>query len=322
MVGRRPGGMMAREIDGTYLIIGGTTKAATTSVYFYLAEHPEICASSMKEPRFFLDDDYPVKSTHRLERDGPERYLDYYRHCTSEPVRMEATPDYLHSPGSADRIRRHLPGAEVVFLLREPIARMESWFRFARQDGMISRDVDFQEFVEGQVEEAPNASTPQHLRVLAQGRYAPALERWRTSLGPERVHVMFFEDLVEDAASVVADICDCMGLDPGPLSDLDYAVHNPTRPTRFPRLHAAYKRLRYAVRQFTHDKPHVHALMRALRKGFERIYWRVNRGRSVRVEASLRVRSELMEYYSESVAALAELSGRPLPKAWRRVYDG
>lgn len=314
--------MMARVIDGTYLIIGGTTKAATTSVYFYLAEHPEICASSMKEPRFFLDDDYPVKSAHRLERDGPERYLDYYRHCASASVRMEATPDYLHSPGTPDRIRRHLPGAEMVFLLREPISRMESWFRFARQDGMIPRDMDFQSFVEGQIEGAPNASAPQHVRVLAQGRYAPALKRWRRALGPGRVHVMFFEDLVEDAASVVADICACAGLDSGPLSDLDYAVHNPTRPTRFPGLHAAYKRIRYTVRQFTHNKPRLHALMRTLRKGFERIYWRVNRGRAEPVEPSVRVRSELEGYYGESVVALAGMLDRPLPTAWRRVYEG
>lgn len=313
---------MAAVIEGTYLIIGGTTKAATTSVYFYLAEHPEICASSMKEPRFFLDEDYPVKSAHRLGRDPLERYLNYFGHCQGEPVRMEATPDYLHSPGTAERIARHLPGARMVFLLREPVSRMESWYRFARQDGMIDREMDFASFVDGQTDEDPDAGIPQHLRVLAQGRYVRALKGWTDTLGAERVSVIFFEDLVKAPSAVVADICACVGLEASPLSDLDYAVHNPTRTTRFPALHAVYKGFRYWVRQFTHDKPRLQALMRRLRQGFEPIYWRVNRDRSEPVEASPRVRSELVEYYTDSVAALSDTLDRPLPAEWRRVHDG
>ena len=56
-----------------YIIIGGTTKAATTSLYFYLADHPNVCASNIKETRFFLDADYPLPVKYRLE-DGLEKY--------------------------------------------------------------------------------------------------------------------------------------------------------------------------------------------------------------------------------------------------------
>jgi len=43
-----------------FLIIGGTSKAGTTSLYTYLADHPQICPSALKETRFFLDSDYPL----------------------------------------------------------------------------------------------------------------------------------------------------------------------------------------------------------------------------------------------------------------------
>lgn len=313
---------MTRTLDGTYLIIGGTTKAATTSVYFYLAEHPDICASSMKEPRFFLDEDYPVKSSYRMGREELERYLDFYGHCEDERIRMEATPDYLHSPGTAARIARHLPDGRMVFLLREPVSRLESWFRFARQDGMIARDMDFGAFVRAQRKGEAASSAPQHLRVLEQGRYAGDLERWIRALGRNRVHVVFFEDLVADARSVVADICGCVGLDPAPLAELEYEVHNPTRATRFPGLHAAYKRIRYAVRQFTHDKPRLQGLMRVLRQQFEPLYWNLNRRTSGRVEPSAREQRRLVDYYGDSVETLSGILHRPLPETWRQLYAG
>lgn len=313
--------MADRELEGRYLLLGGTTKAATTSVYFYLAEHPDICASSLKEPRYFLDLDYPVKSSHRLERDGVARYLDYFAHCEGEAVRLEATPDYLHSPGTAERIARHLPGARMIFLLREPQSRLASWYRFARQDGMIDPDMDFASFVRAQAEGEEARTAPQHLRVLAQGRYAEDLRRYVDALGPDRIHVEFFEDLVEDPHSVVSGICRFAGLDPTPLADLEHRVHNPTRATRLPGLHAAYKRLRYSVRQVTHDKPRLHRVMRMLRRVFERIYWVLNRGDTAEIEPSPDVKRFLVSYYRESIESLPQLIDRALPKSWSTVHD-
>lgn len=49
-------------------IIGGGSKAGTTSVFNYLADHPEICAADAKETRFFLDADYPLPSKLRYAR--------------------------------------------------------------------------------------------------------------------------------------------------------------------------------------------------------------------------------------------------------------
>ena len=36
------------------VIIGGTQKAGTTSLFRYLADHPSVCPSSIKEVDFFL----------------------------------------------------------------------------------------------------------------------------------------------------------------------------------------------------------------------------------------------------------------------------
>src|SRR6266513_2759700 len=93
-----------------FLIIGGTSKAGTTSVFNYLTNHPQIC-SFTKETRFFLDTDYPLPSDKRYEKNGPEAYLSFFEsggYQPSENWRLEATPDYLYSPSTAHAIRKTL----------------------------------------------------------------------------------------------------------------------------------------------------------------------------------------------------------------------
>ena len=58
-----------------FLIIGGASKAGTTSMFSYLAEHPQICASHAKETRFFLDSDYPLSSPWRCAKNGKDAYF-------------------------------------------------------------------------------------------------------------------------------------------------------------------------------------------------------------------------------------------------------
>ena len=109
--------MMLNKDGKNYLIIGGTTKAATTSIFSYFSNHPQVCASSIKETRFFLDSDYPVISKYRYE-DGLEKYQEFYIHCKQNfKFRLEATPDYLYSKNTAYKISNSLPNSLLVFIL-------------------------------------------------------------------------------------------------------------------------------------------------------------------------------------------------------------
>ena len=61
-------------------IVAGAPKCGTTSVFRYLADHPEVCASNVKETRFLIDPGYPLFdaaanfSIHGLG--GYERFFD------------------------------------------------------------------------------------------------------------------------------------------------------------------------------------------------------------------------------------------------------
>ena len=118
--------------DYRYLIVGGTTKAATTSLFTYLADHPAICAATYKETRFFLSSDYPLPSKYRYKGDVEEYDL-LFSNADTTQLRMESTPDYLYCEQARERIATSLPAAKLVFSLREPISRLVSWYRFAKR---------------------------------------------------------------------------------------------------------------------------------------------------------------------------------------------
>ncbi len=59
-----------------FLIIGAP-KAATTSLYFYLKEHPDVYMSPIKEPRFFAFD--AANPKHRASNWFPIKSMEAYR---------------------------------------------------------------------------------------------------------------------------------------------------------------------------------------------------------------------------------------------------
>ena len=139
------------QIKYQYLIIGGTTKSATTSLYYYLADHPEVSVSTLKAPRFFIDEDYPVPPVSAKWNVGSQDFSAFFKEPEAK-CRVDATPDYLYSSGTPKRIRSMLPGAKLVFLLRDPITRMVSWYKYARQRADIPEGMSFADYVETQLE--------------------------------------------------------------------------------------------------------------------------------------------------------------------------
>ncbi len=73
------------------LLIAGVPKGGTSSLFRYLAQHPDICPASVKEIAFF----------NPLRREGGtlpslDTYRKHFAHCEGEEYAMEATPSYCY----------------------------------------------------------------------------------------------------------------------------------------------------------------------------------------------------------------------------------
>lgn len=88
----------------TFLVIGAN-KAGTTSLYYYLKQHPQIFMSPVKEPMFFSLTGKPVtrKSPgHDQVLNGAtydlESYQALFADVTNEIAIGEASTSYIHAP--------------------------------------------------------------------------------------------------------------------------------------------------------------------------------------------------------------------------------
>ncbi len=303
--------------DYNYLIVGGTTKAATTSLFTYLTDHPAVCAATYKETRFFLSSDYPLPSKYRYKGDV-EKYANLFPDCDDTQLRMESTPDYLYCEKARERIAEFLPQAKLVFSLREPISRLISWYRFAKQIGKLPQTLSFDAYVELlftylDTDRSGKTAEEQYMQTLQQGCYTVYLQPYLDQFGPARIHTLFYEELAAQPAVVMASLCDFAGIDAGFYTDYTFKVTNRTEKMRSSGLHRKYRDFRFRLRQWTHDKPIVHNPLRAIRRTIEPLYLRLNTQRDEKIQISEETRHRLVDYYQRDIEALSELIGKPLP---------
>lgn len=218
--------MVASEDAGLpNLIIAGVSKGGTTSLFRYLAQHPDIGASAIKELRYFE----PLRYGEPL---APiETYARSFEHCTGQRYRMEATPSYFGGGRAvATAMRDSLDDdARVLVCLREPVARCWSWYRFVRGRARIPKSMGFDRYLD--VCEELHSTGADRLREnqpytgLLGGCYDEALGEWREVFG-QRLRILFFDDLVADPRGVVAETFRWLDVDEHPAAVFEHTVEN------------------------------------------------------------------------------------------------
>jgi hypothetical protein len=116
-----------------FLIIGAM-KAGTTTLFRWLGEHPACQLPADKEPHFFSRDDHYARGVGAytaLFEGIPRRLL------TGEASVGYSRPEYAQV--SAARITALLPGAKLIFLARDPLARTRSHYLHELKRGREKR---------------------------------------------------------------------------------------------------------------------------------------------------------------------------------------
>ncbi len=297
----------------TYLIIGGTLKAGTTSLFNYLADHPDVCPSSAKETYFFQNPERrPANKCSFV--DGMDTYETYFHHAHCGEgckLRLEATPQYLYYPETPELIRKGLADAHVVFLLRDPVERLVSCFDFERQHAMFPESVSFEDYVALQMDGTPVPGLdPQKVHSLEQGCYSRYLKPYLESLGADHVHVYLFNELKQQPKRVVRELCAACNLDPAFFDEYDFKVFNPTRSLRNPVLQKVYKRIQRHVQKNISAESKLITFFRFLQRMLDPVLMLFNSRSYQKTDVPDAVRERLAQYYQKESRELATLLGR------------
>jgi hypothetical protein len=197
----------ASERQPPDFIIIGTQRGGTTSMYRYLCEHPEVGAAFRKEIHFF--DDYYDR--------GLDWYLAHFPKRGEYPLVGEASPFYLVHPEAARRASQLVPGARLIALLRDPVARAWSMYHLKTKRGLET--LPFAEALDREQERLaadpdPVGAAWRHHSYQARGEYAAQLERWFAAFPREQMLVLKSEDFFADPAREMAGVHRLLGLSP------------------------------------------------------------------------------------------------------------
>jgi hypothetical protein len=298
-------------------VIGGTEKSGTTSVFDWLSRHPQVGASMRKETDFFRNG-----WTGDAAEDA-RRYTACFEHCDPAlPVWMEASPGYLGEAALvAPRLASLVPGARVLFILRDPVARFQSSYEFHRGRLNLPESLGVTEYVraclayeDGRTPEALGLGE-WYLKVLRFGCYAPLLATWRRHLPARQVKVTFFEALRRDEQAFMQDLSEFLGIDATFWRSFEFRPSNVTFSGRNKALH------RLAVRTNSLAEP-VLRRWPGLKQSLVRAYKVVNQERQGYDPMPAEARRLLEAYYAPSVASLAAMLDTTLPAEWNAAAPG
>ena len=295
-----------------FLVIGAA-KSGTTSLYHYLAQHPDVFMSPVKEPNFFaLEGERPSfrapgadERINRWSVTDPDEYRKLYQGANGESALGEASPVYLYSEKAVARIKHHVPEARLIAVLRNPAERAYSGFLHLLLNGRETVK-DFGEALALE-EERKRENWDWIWHYKSMGFYHEQLSRYREAFDAEKIKVYLYEDLEGDPAGVVRDAYGFLGVD---------ASFVPSPPARYnatgiPRS----KKLNDLLRK---DNPIKSAAKLFVPKRFRRkLLMNMQNRILVKRPFPQRERRQLAEEYRENVLKLQDLIGRDL-SGWLR----
>lgn len=193
---------MNRSIN---LLVPGAPKCGTTSLYYYLRQHPDIYLSPAKEPHFF-DSDVKYQK-------GFQWYLnEYFPGLNNEKYLGEMTPAYLdHHDVVIGRIRKEISNEiKFIIMLRDPVKRAWSHYQHMVRSGKESET--FEDALE--LEEDRIVQDKGWFTYFWEGLYGHHLSKWFEVFGREQFLVLRQENLQKEPQEVLNQIFDFLGIEP------------------------------------------------------------------------------------------------------------
>ncbi|MFC1639813.1 sulfotransferase [Gemmatimonadota bacterium] len=287
------------------LFVVGAPKCGSTALYTYLDNHPDVFMAAEKEVYYFCDDLFRLKP----KRNAAE-YLELFKNGAGARWVGEATPWYLYSRDAPRRIREFSPSARIVIALREPVSMMYSLHGervYQGQEPITSFEEAILAERDGTRPPLPAKLDPprgvEGYREIA--HFAPFVKRYFDAFGRDAVHVIIFEELVNEPERTYRALC--RFLDVREINLGGFGKVNPHKVTRSASLANVLRnptdRLKWIIR---------HAMPRKLRSRTVDLLWRWNTARKPRPTLDPELRQQLAREMESANLELSTLIGHDL----------
>ena len=194
--------------DHRHLLVVGAQRCGTTYLSRALDAHPDVTMArpSPPEPKVFCDPELSARGLTSYHRT-------WFAHADGEQLLGDKSTSYLEDHEAPGRAAEMLGEPEVVVLLRDPVRRAVSHWRFSTTNGLETRGLEeaLLADLDGERQWDRRRSSVSPFAYLRRGRYAEQLEPWSAAF-PSTTHVLFTEELLADPAVLRGLVAD-LGLD-------------------------------------------------------------------------------------------------------------
>lgn len=291
------------------LLIPGVGKSGTSSLFWYLGQHPDICAADKKEVNYFKT--LRFSDTPPPARLPIEQYTSHFAHCDGQRYRLDASQLYFDGgPRVLAAVREHFGDPKILPILRDPVDRLFSSYLSSKNHGTLDPSTGFAAFFD---ECRRLRRSGQDLRrefgryrALRTSDYVVHARAWFGAFGD--VRIVFFEHMVDDPHTFLVEICEWLGIDTAPIDDVDLAHRNKTVQHRSRALFRVANAVNLRLDRGLRIGPRTKQALRSA-------YWALNAAdRTERLQPADRARVE--DYFAASNAALRD---ELLQRGYRRL---
>ena len=202
-------------------LIIGAQRSGTTSLFNYLAQHPDVLQPVTKEVHYF--DLHYARGVRWYRGRFP-----FLRQLRRPALTIDASPYYLAHPLAAERAAELLPRVKLVALIRNPITRAYSHYQHEVRDGReslgfaeaLDREAERTAGEEERLARDPGYYSYNHHRFsyARRGLYLDQLQRWTAHYPRAQLLVLQSESLFRDPAAASSAVYDFLGLPPHRLA--------------------------------------------------------------------------------------------------------
>jgi Sulfotransferase domain len=272
-----------------FLLIG-PQKSGSTSIHYYLKQHPDIYLPQIKELGFFNE------RYRRRQAITFEEYCRFFDDVTNETIIAEICPQYLARPESPVLIKQYLPDVKMLAVLRNPVDRIISAYKMQTRNNMVrdSFEVLLQKRLDGSL-------PPQNESLFNIGFYATHLKRYHGIFPKEQLKVMFYEELQTDVHGFLVKVFDYLGVRSDIKIDTDIRYNSSSYP-RSMKMYSLYRTIRddLGVPRFLREY-----LPKPMVKIAQKVAERTLLGDHP-YKASAETRQKLKEFYRDSILELQD----------------
>ena len=292
----------------------GVPRAATTSLYNALGEHPRIFVPRLKEACFTCSDIDPHTHHRTATRYFSDRaeYLALFAGARPDQLVGEGCTYNVYSPAAPSSIRELSPNARILVQLRDPVEQMYSNHGLK----VIMGDVgaDFGRVIDAQAVERlrrtvqPVGMADYDLRDKAS--VVNGLERFVAEFGRDRIHVTLYEEFATRPRDVVRSVLFFLGVSDSVVPDPKVEV--PHREARWDGLN----RTMAATAVISRTKRLTPARLHPVARRVAAAVFRSNRRRVTRPPLPPSLRARLRDEFRPEVERLSQIVGRDLVEVW------